>query len=449
MSHMNNSAGNRRLLTLSLLSIAFFFSLLDRQILTVLVDPIKRDLTISDTQFGLLQGLAFAVFYIAFAVPVAMLADRWNRKVIIVAGLTLWSLSTAFAGLASSFGWLFAARIGVGVGEACLTPAAYSMLTDLFERKKLGKAIGSFHTVGALGIAGAVAIGGVLYNYFVSLESAGAAAPVLPAWGMTLAAVGLPGVVLALLIAMLVREPARSQMPGDEGVTASPTPSTPSAPPFKLLIAELLARHGAFVRLLAGGCLLAIAGNAFITWTPAYLMRAFEMTPAQAGLRLGASYAIGAIIGPLAGGAIADALYHRLRDRGHIVVLVACSAVLALCYAAVPFASSATSALIVLTLISIIYSAALVAAASTVQLQAPTVLRAQISALALALNTLVGLGLGALLVGVLNDKLFGTPNAVGSSLAIVAITSSLAGAVVLITLLRRGVSVSPVMSHTG
>src|SRR5690606_7014320 len=139
--------------------VAFFLSLVDRQILTVLVDPIKADLQISDTQVGLLQGRVFAPFSTGLGIPVAVLADRWIRKVILGVGLVVRSAATCWAGFARSFGILFTARIGVGLGEACLAPAAFSMCTDLFGPRLLGRALGIFHTMGALGIAGSAAIG--------------------------------------------------------------------------------------------------------------------------------------------------------------------------------------------------------------------------------------------------------------------------------------------------
>ena len=416
--------------TLLLLSIAYFLCLLDRQILTVLVDPIKDDLAISDTQFGLLQGMAFAVFYVTFSVPVARLADRWNRKVVIGSGLFLWSAATCCAGFARTFGGLFGARIGVGIGESCLAPAAYSMLADLFDAKKLGRIIGMFHTVGALGIAGSVVIGGLLYGHFASLGATSFLGFALPPWGMVLLAVGAPGVVLAFFIFALVPEPRRAARALNSAAQARPQAEG-------ALLATLLADRAAFIRLLVGSSLQAIAGNATLTWAPAYLMRSFDMTPAQAGAQLGIAFAIGAIVGPLAGGAISDMLFKRSGNSGSLLVLVTCSIATAASYVPLAMTSSAVAAGAWIAVISVFYSAVLAVTASAIQLRAPSGLRAQISALGLCLNTVVGLGLGAVLVGLATDYIFRSPTAVGSSLAVVAVTSSMLGGLLIATLLKR------------
>lgn len=425
-------AGLRAWITLALLSLAFFLSLLDRQILTVLVGPIKQDLGISDTQFGLLQGLAFAVFYVLFAVPVAAIADRWNRTAVVAGGLFLWSVSTSVAGFARTFGWLFGARIGVGVGEACLAPAAYSMLTDLFGRKSLGRVIGIFHAVGAFGIAGSVAIGGALHDYFARADAAAPLASSLPPWGMVLVTVGVPGIVLAVLIAICVREPVRGeslQMQARADATWSQA--------FLVLWRAILVDRGAFMRLLIGSSLLAIAGNALLTWAPAYLMRTFELSPAQAGPRLGISFAIGAIVGPLAGGMISDRLFKHWGDAGTIAALVGCSVATAACYIAFALVDTVMGAAVFIAVVSIFYSAVLVLAATAIQLRAPADLRARISALSLCLNTVIGLGLGSYLVGAMTDHVFADPEAVGTSLVIVAMASSVLGGALIATLLSK------------
>jgi len=144
------------------LLIFYIFSFIDRQIISLLVEPIKRDLQVSDTQIGLLQGFAFAIFYTFFGIPIGRLADRINRKKIIAVGVVIWSLMAALCGLARNFTQLFLARIGVGVGEAALSPAAYSMITDAFPRQKLGRAF-SFYNMGIpIGSGIALLVGGLV-----------------------------------------------------------------------------------------------------------------------------------------------------------------------------------------------------------------------------------------------------------------------------------------------
>jgi MFS family permease len=416
-----------RALTLVLLSIAFFLSLLDRQILTILVDPLKQDLGISEKQFGLIQGLAFGVFYIALSIPIAAAADRWNRKLIIVGGLFLWSASTVLAAFARSFGGLFTARIGVGLGEACLAPAAYSMLADLYEKKSLARTIGVFHSVGALGVAGAAILGGLVYGKYASGAWAMPGVSV-PPWGLTLITVGMPGILLAAIILILVREPLRLQRKQDAAAAEASGAN---------FINTLFANGGALAKLLAGSALVHIASNGFLTWAPSYLIRTFELSPAQGGVRMGMGTAIGAIIGPLIGGFVADKLFARSGHRGTITVLVTSSLLTTFCYTGLLMASTPNQGTAVVALVSVAFSSTLAVCASTIQLQAPSYLRARVSALWLCLNTIVGLGLGAFLVSFVTEDIFESTKAVKYSLAIVAITSSTIGTIVLATMLRR------------
>ncbi|MGA1731008.1 MAG: MFS transporter, partial [Steroidobacteraceae bacterium] len=183
------------------LTVAYVLSFIDRTILALLVAPIRADLGISDTQLSLLHGLAFAIFYTTLGIPIALLADRLNRRNIIAAGIAVWSLATAVCGLTRSFAQLFLARVAVGVGEAALSPAAYSMIADLFPRERLGRALGIYN-VGAFAGAGlAFLIGGAV---IAAVAQAGAVhLPVLGEvrnWQLVFFIDGLPGLLLALWV---------------------------------------------------------------------------------------------------------------------------------------------------------------------------------------------------------------------------------------------------------
>ena len=195
------------------LTIAYTCSFIDRQILTLLIEPIRRDLHITDTQVSLLGGLAFSILYTTLGIPIARLADQTHRRNLMAAGLAFWSIMTATCGLARSFWGLFAARIGVGVGEAALSPAAFSLLADYFPPQRLARAI-SVYSMGLYFGAGlALMIGGSVVQGRV--ERAGAR--VLPVigevfpWQMTFFAVGLLGLP-ALLLMFTIREPVRRGM---------------------------------------------------------------------------------------------------------------------------------------------------------------------------------------------------------------------------------------------
>ena len=197
--------------TLAILFLAYISSFVDRMIISLLVEPIKKDFQISDTQVSLLLGLSFAIFYCLAALPIGRLVDIWSRKKIVTVGITLWSFMTALCGLAQNYTQLFLARIGVGVGEASLAPAAYSMLADSFPPKKLGLAMGVFTMGTAVGAGLALIIGGAIISFVtgesgenISLFGIG----FLSGWQWVFVLVGLPGLFIALLTS-LIREPDR------------------------------------------------------------------------------------------------------------------------------------------------------------------------------------------------------------------------------------------------
>jgi MFS family permease len=186
------------------LTLAYVVSFLDRQILALMVEPIKHDLGLTDTQMSLLMGLAFGIFYTLMGVPLGRLADRTSRRALIATGVGVWCLMTASCGLARSFGQLFVARIGVGVGEAALTPAAISMISDYFPRQKRGRAIGFYNMGVSLGAGTAMVLGGVVISYVMS------AAPVelpgvgeLKSWQLVFMLVGLPGLAIVALMSTI------------------------------------------------------------------------------------------------------------------------------------------------------------------------------------------------------------------------------------------------------
>jgi len=434
-------ASIRPWLTLFLLGSAYFFLMLHRQILTVLVDPIKMDLGISDTQFGLIQGFAFAVFYMSFGIPIAMLADRWNRKLIIACGVFLWSLSTACGGFARSFGWLFTARTGVGLGEASLAPAAYSLFADLFGPKRIGRVLGIFQVFPGVGMSLSVAIGGILYQYFSSRGEINFLGSKVPAWGMTLIAVGVPGIVLAAIILAFVYEPRREAASG----RANRATTAPSGR--RALIPTLFERHGYFLRLLGGSSMLSIASSAVLTWSAAYLIRVFKLSTAEAGVRFGLALAIGGICGPLIAGVLADWLQKNWKSRAPLLVQTGFNIVVLLSSVGFLFAGNADVAVVILVLCSTVFSGMHPLFASAIQLGVHSSVRAQVSAVWLCLNSLIGLGLGALLVGVLNDRVFGSPSSVGLSMGIVIISALVPGTLLIASLLRTKEEAATIFSE--
>ncbi len=402
------------------LTVAYTLSYVDRQILSMLVGPIKADLGLSDTQVGLLQGFAFAVFYTLVGIPMGRLADRGDRRRLIAWAVLAWSLATAACGLARSYGQLFLARVGVGVGEAALGPAAYSMIVDCFPPERRGRAMGFYSTGVYLGIGLAAIIGGAVVG-----RLAGSPPLVLPlvgsisAWQVTFFVVGLPGLLVAAWIATL-REPARQ---GNVQLVA---------PPAGEAWRFLRARRGLFARHFTGVALLALAFNAMSFWMAPYLSRAHGLTPAEFGTALGFTLAIGGGVGIFAGGALAD----RLRRRGVADAELWPGILSGL--AIVPTGLAATlagdgwSALAAFAGFMLCSSFSFAAAAVALQAVTPNRLRGQVSAVYLFWVNLAGIGLGSFLTGFVTDQVFGDELRVGESMAwIVGISGPLAAALLL------------------
>lgn len=243
--------------------VAYIFSFIDRQILSLMIEPIKVDLQITDTQFSLLSGLAFSMFYALMGLPIAFLADRFSRVRIIALGVAFWSLATAACGLSKSFPQMFLARMSVGVGEAALTPATYSMLSDLFSREKLGRAVGLYSMGAFLGGGLAFLVGGLVISLLrgaPSVELWGLGE--VRSWQLTFFIVGLPEVLVALLILATIRDPQRQ----------------PSAQaPRKAAMGDGLRFIGnhrpTFLCLYLGFAFFSMCQYALVSWSPALYMR--------------------------------------------------------------------------------------------------------------------------------------------------------------------------------
>ena len=262
------------------LTVAYIFSFIDRQIINLLVEPIREDLQLTDTQISLLQGIAFAMFYTLMGIPIARLADAANRRAIIAAGVFLWSLMTVMCGLAKSFGQLFAARIGLGIGEAALSPPAFSLFTDYFPPGKVTRAIAVFSGGSFLGAGLAYIIGGYVVDFVTGLDVVDI--PVfgqIRTWQMAFIAVGLPGILLALLVLSL-REPARRGLLGDQ------PGAVPKGIPIREIIAFLRKNRRAYGHHFIGASMFVMLAHAILSWAPAFFIRKYGWTPGEVGLHL-------------------------------------------------------------------------------------------------------------------------------------------------------------------
>ncbi|WP_328591566.1 MFS transporter [Glacieibacterium frigidum] len=393
--------------TVAVLNLAYLVSFVDRTILSLLIEPIKADLQISDTQIALLQGAAFGLFYTLLGVPFGWAVDRFSRKWIIGLGCTLWCLMTAACGLAGSFAQLFAARLGVGVGEAALSPGAASLIADLFppERRALAMsvyAMGASFGVGLSLLAGGLVIGLIGRAGPLVLPLIGPTAP----WQAVLLLVGLGGLVVALAI-LLLPEPARRE--------AAATRLATRGELFAFLWRERVQLGNQF----AGIALFGLVSYAILSWVPALFTRLHGWSAADVGLRYGLLFIVFGSSGAVAGGRLAA--HFAKRGVANYNLRVAAIGVTAL----IPFgivAPLATNAWVVLALLGpVAFCFALPTGASIAAIQhvTPNQLRGQVAALYYLSIGLIGLLLGPLSVALLTDTLFGDPKALGYSLSIV------------------------------
>lgn len=369
---------------LTMLVVVYAFNFLDRQIVTILAEPIKNDLGLNDTQIGLMTGLAFAIFYTVLGIPIARLADRANRVSIISVALVIWSGMTALCGMAQNFTQILAARIGVGVGEAGCSPPAHSLIADYFPPEKRASALSIY----ALGIP----IGSIL-----GLLAGGWIAE-LYGWRMAFFVVGVPGVLLALLVKFSIREPLRGMSDG-----ASAT-DTPAEQPALLGTLGVLLRNKTMLHLAMGGALTSFVGYGLGQWMPAFFMRVHEMGIAETATYFGLVLGVASAIGTFLGGTLADRLSSR--DRRMYAWLPAAGVLIAFpFYVAAMLQSNPYVAIAILVTPSLLNSLWLGPAFGTIQNLAPTRMRAMASAMVLFILNIIGLGLGPFLVGVLSDLL--------------------------------------------
>lgn len=411
-----------------MLAAANTLAFVDRQALALLVQPIKDDLQVSDTAMSLLYGLSFTMFYVLVGIPVARLADRANRRNIVVAAIFIWSLATALCGIARSFGALFIARIGVGAGEGGLSPAAYSILSDYFPKDRLPAAMGVYQMGIYVGGAAALVLGGLLASVvppasIVQLPLIGA----VKGWHLVFLMLGLPGLLLSGLM-LLVREPVRL---GEGG-------SQPS-PPFPVLFAHIGQHWQAYVGISFGFALMILVGNATGAWIPAFLERKFGLTTAEIGTLYGSITAVCGVSGTLIGGFAATALRRRGIERGNLYA--ALFGFVSLIPVTILFPQMPTAALS-LTLIGMMnFLAGFNFGGGLAALQeiTPNRMRASVSAGYMLMVNLIGAAGGPVAIALVTDYWYGDPQSLPNAITIVcAIASPLSVAALLLGL--RGYS---------
>lgn len=392
-------------------------SFTDRQILSLLVDPIRSDLQISDVQISLLQGLAFSLVYCIAGLPLGRLADTLPRRAVIIAGVVVWTLATVCCGLARSFLELFVARLFVGVGEAALAPAAMSIIADLFPAHRRGTAIGLFLMGMVAGQGVALTIGGALLATAESglLAHAPLLGDVAP-WRVVLLLLGPPGVLLALLL-LTVPEPARRSQAGEESSGSLSLRET---------LMAFVQRRRIVLPLLGAMALMSAGDFSLLNWTPTVLSRVFHLGPGAIASLFGVAVILTGLIGTLAGGLVSDRLA-RSKGLPARARVAAAGALLALPGALVWAAPGPGWVVAAFCIWNTFSSATATIGITAMQEAVPNAVRGVSVALISFGNMLVGLGFGTLVTALLTDTVFGDPLAVTKSMSIVATVAGVLG----------------------
>ncbi|MEM7434866.1 MAG: MFS transporter [Myxococcota bacterium] len=391
--------------TLTVLLLAYILSFIDRNVMAILVRPIRESFDISDFEYGLLHGLAFTLFYTLLGVPIARLADRRTRRTIVGVGVLFWSLMTCLCGVVKSFGGLFVARMGVGVGEAALSPSAHSLLSDLFPAHRLPRAL-SIYTLGiTIGGGMAYMVGGWV------LGAVGETAVTLPwvgtlrPWQLTFVVVGLPGFVVGAL-AWTIREPSRKGRLVESG----------SELPLREVLGYFGRHARTYVAIIGSVSMLSILGYGTITWYVEMLIRRFGADPSEIGPVFGWIFVIAGSLGALSGGLLAERLRGRVADPNLRVVALAALAWIVPGVAG-PFMPTLEGALWMAAPILFLMSSYYGPAIAALQTATPNEMRALASAVLLFAANMLGLGAGPALVGLLTTHILGGDDTLHVALA--------------------------------
>ena len=366
---------------LGVLVVVYTFNFIDRQILSILLQPIKDELGLSDSALGLLTGFAFALFYATLGIPIARYADRGNRRSLIALALAIWSAMTALSGLAQNFWQLLAARIGVGVGEAGCSPPAHSMISDYFPAERRATALGIYSLGIPVGILFGFLAGGWLNEFF--------------GWRVAFFVVGVPGLLLALLVRFSLREPPRGMAEGRQDVAEQPS----IGETFRFLWAKRSFRHLAF-----GGGLTAFVGYGVVTWVPSFLMRSHGMETGEIGTWLGLILGIPGGIGIAMGGWMADR--YGARDTRWYLWVVTVALLLGVPFSVgIYLSDSALWALLFLIIPVMLGNFYQATTFSQTQGLVGLRMRSVAAAILLFILNIIGLGAGPQAVGIVSDLL--------------------------------------------
>jgi MFS family permease len=386
---------------LGILIIAYTFSYLDRQALTLMVGPIRKSLDISDTQLSLLHGLAFAIFYTVLGLPIGRLVDGHRRTTIIAGGIAIWSVMTALCGLAKNFTHMFLARIGVGVGEAALSPGAYSLISDYFPQRTRPIALSLYLSAVYVGSGLATIVGGAIISAMPAFD-----APIvghLEPWQAVFIAIGFPGVFVALWV-LTMREPPRT------GKKAGLEPAIGAT------FRYVWANRKTYLTFILGYAMFTLMWTSATAWYPEYFKRIFGWTTSEVGTRFGLTIMIAGAAGVLLGGLLSAKLRDRGKLDGGILTAIVAAAIAMPAGLMSCSLGSAWGTLAAVFVFQFGCAMPFGAAAAALQEITPNQMRGQVTAIYLFAANMFGIGLGPTVVALITDKVFHDDLALGNSI---------------------------------
>lgn len=403
-----------------LLTIAYAISFVDRQIISLMVEPIKADLDLSDTQISLLLGFAFGLFYTIMGIPLGRAADRLNRRNLIVIGMSLWCLMTAASGLARNFVQLFLARLGIGVGEAALSPAALSIISDSFPPEKRTSPIGFYNSAIYIGSGLAMLLGGAVIQIVknsppVDIPFIGELLP----WQTTFLVVGMPGLIIAAMIAF-TREPTRK----DVLKTADGDAAEVS---FRDVFTYVWAKRRIYGPIFAGMAVVATVNSMFLAWTPTLFIRTHNWDVSKIGYAFGIILLIFGPLGIVLGGRLGDYFAARGDTGGHAKAAFIGSLFMVPGMIVTPIAPNPQLALVALTLIPFGMAFITVNIVTCMLRVTPNQMRGLTYALFLMVMSLTGMTLGPTLVAIITDFVFKNEMMIGYSMLVVSLGTAFLG----------------------
>lgn len=399
-----------------LLTLAYALTIIDRVSLGLLVEPITTSLDISDTQFGLLHGVAFIIFFVIAGVPMGMGVDKWSRKYILLIGLVLLALATLGSGFATSFLMLFMIRTLIGAGESSVAPAASSLIADYFPEKDRPKAYGVYASGIAIGSGVAFILSAALYQFALQLKENNVAAVVnFEPWQICLILLSIPGIILSILVLFTLKEPSR------RGPLVEKTTTTAD------LIELVKSKKTIYLGLIFGLAVCYMAANAYFTWYAAHLMRSYDFTITQAGSAIGAISVPVGIFSALSCGWVISLLQKGGHSDAPIICVLIMIGVTCTSLAVSGVAPTSTLSLVFFALSAATVNWGIPCVLTAINQITPNQFRGQLTAIYTIVVAVIAVGLGPLVAGAVSDYVLGGDEHIGTALSLLSVICGVFG----------------------